>query len=789
MASKSSTAKSGRAKDGVSASAGNASAAPASVEEAKAGALDLLEEKPKRVRRKDTAEIALPTIGKIAARPPAEPRPESPDKPAGPSLDELKDNALSLFDEDAAKAERRRKLEEARAERAAAAAQLLKPISKIQAAKEEARAEAKARLFQQLHGEPAADAPAEAVEENEPAAEAPGLETPEAAAEGDSEDGEAVDPKIIHIKPPVIVKELAARLGLKSFQINKELMALDIFVNQNSAIEPDVAAKICEKFGFVFEREKRKKGEGVHKVEEVIEAPPPPEPEPEVEKLKPRPPIVTIMGHVDHGKTSLLDYIRKAKVAAGEAGGITQHLGAYAVEHEMAGEKKQIVFLDTPGHAAFSAMRARGANLTDIVVLVIAADDGFMPTTHEALQHARAAGVKIVVAINKCDLPRADINKVKMQLQQHDLMPEDWGGSTSCVEISALKGTNVDQLLEIILLEAELLELKADPKAPVRAIAIESRVEAGKGPTATVIASTGTIKVGMPFICGQHWGKVKSLYDDLGKPIKSAAPAIPCEIIGFSGPPSVGDEVLEMKSERDAKRLSEERSEAQRLEKLTLPRRSRMEDLFATFEEKAKVLKIILKGDVAGSVEAIVGALKDIKSEKVTLDFVTAAVGPISDNDVLLASATDSVILGFNTKVEPKAVATSKRENVQIKLYSIIYELIDQVKDAMLGLLDPLTRERIIGHALVKQVFKIQRGYAAGCGVTDGRITRTAHARVLRGGTPVFDGKMSTLRRYTDEVQEVRNGLECGIRLGAFDDYEEGDIIECYELEKLAQTL
>ena len=774
MASKSSTSKTGGTPDTGTPPA----VAPASAPEEKTGALDLLAEKPKRVRKKsDDAEVApLPSIGRVTPKPKAA-APAPPPEPAGPTVDELKDSALSLFDEDAAKAERRRKVEEARAVRAAAAAQLLKPISKIQAAKEEAKAEAEARLFQQLH---AVTGPAPVEAEDEPAGE-PGEEV--------AVEEEPLDPKVIHLKPPVIVKDLAERIGIKSFQIIKELMALDIFVNQNSAIEPDIAAKVCENHGFTFEREKRKKGEGVHKVEEEVVAPPEPEPEPEVEKLKTRPPIVTIMGHVDHGKTSLLDYIRRSRVAAGEAGGITQHLGAYAVEHELGGEKKTIVFLDTPGHAAFSAMRARGANLTDIVVLVIAADDGMMPTTHEALAHARAAGVKIVVALNKCDLPRADVNKVKQQLQANDLMPEDWGGSTSCVEISALKGTNIDQLLEIILLEAEMLELKSDPKAPVRAIAVESRVEAGKGPTATVIASTGTIKPGMPFICGQHWGKVRGLFNDRGEPIKSAGPSIPCEVIGFSGPPSVGDEVLEMRSERDAKRLSEERSSAQRLEKLAHPRRNRMEDLFASIDSTVKVLRLILKADAAGSVEAIVGALKDIKSEKVTLDFAASGAGPITESDVLLASATDAVIIGFNTKVESKAVSAAKREGVQIKLYSIIYELIDQVRDAMLGLLDPLTRERIIGHALVKQVFKVQRGYAAGCGVTDGRVTRTAHARVLRGGTPVFDGKMSTLRRYTEEVQEVRNGLECGIKLGAFDDYEEGDIIECYELEKLTQTL
>lgn len=787
MASRNSTAKNvaGPGKSPASAEGQGkaASLASGSVSEAKAGALNLLEEKPKRVRRKPGADApVLPVIGKKPA-PPSDPAPaadtSAKDKPKL-SLADRKAKALNLFEDAEEKAARRRQREARKqAEAAAASNSLLTPISKILAQRQGAKQEAEQRLDLKLHQTSAA-----------PAASNPAAPAASPTAEEDPEEGAPSDPKVINLKPPVIVKDLAERLNLKAFQIIKDLMAMDLFVNQNSAIEPDIAAKICEKYGFIFEREKRKKGEGVHKVEEVIEAPPPPKPEEkQVDKLQPRPPIVTIMGHVDHGKTSLLDYIRRTKVAAGEAGGITQHLGAYKVTHNLNGEEKTIVFLDTPGHAAFSAMRARGAHITDIVVLVIAADDGMMPTTFEALNHARAAGVKIVVAINKCDLPGANPDRVKQQLQQHDLMPEEWGGTTSCVEISALKGTNVDQLLEIILLEAELLELKADPKAPVRAIAIESRVEAGRGPTATVIASTGTIRVGMPFICGTHWGKVKSLLDDTGKPIKSAGPAIPCEIVGFSGPPSVGDEVLEMKSERNAKRLSEEREEAKRLEKLKLPRRSRMEDLFASMEDKKKTLRLILKGDVAGSVEAILDSLREIKSEKVALDIIHYAAGPISESDVLLASASDAIIIGFNVKVEAKAVSAAKRENVQIKLYSIIYELLDQVKDAMLGLLDPLTREKILGHAVVKQIFRVQRRVAAGCAVTDGKVTRTAYARVIRDGQPVFDGKMSTLRRYTEDVQEVRNGLECGIRLGDFNEYEVGDIIECYELEKLPQTL
>ncbi len=763
MASKSSSPKPtdtrnpSAAQASAPASAGSASVTPSSsITEAKKGALSLIDDegRPKRVRRK--------------AGEPA-PAPEVPAEPAGPAretLDDKKKNALSLFDEKEKKKEKRdRKKEEDALSppvESTLARNVLAPISLLLASKEEA-ARPKPQQVEAPAPEPAPEAEASAADEAEPS-----------------------DPRVIHIKPPIIVKDLADRMNLKPFQLIKDLMAMDIFANQNSAVEPDVAGRICEKNGFIFEREKREKGAGVHKVEQVIEPPPPPPiEEVEVHTLQPRPPIVTIMGHVDHGKTSLLDYIRKAKVASGEAGGITQHIGAYTVSHN----DHTITFLDTPGHAAFSAMRARGAHLTDIVVLVIAADDGMMPTTHEALSHARASGVKIVVAINKCDLPSADINKVKGQLQQNGLAPEDWGGDTSVVEVSATKGTGVETLLDILLLETELLELKADPKAPVRAIVVESRLEAGKGPTATVIAANGTLKPGMSFICGSQWGKIKSLLNDRGESIKSAGPAIPAEVLGFSDMPSVGTEMIQMKNDKDAKRLSEERSSVARLDKLQAPRRSRMEDLFASMTDEKKTLRLILKCDVQGSTEAIVGALKEIKTEKVRLEFLHVAAGPISDSDVLLASASDATIIGFNTKLEGKAVATAKREDVEIKLFSIIYELIDQVRDAMLGLLDPLTREKVLGHALIKQVFKIQRGYAAGCQVSDGRIARNAHARVLRGKQAIFDGKMSTLRRFSDEVPEVRNGLECGIRLAEFNEYEEGDVIECYELEKFAQAL
>ena len=492
------------------------------------------------------------------------------------------------------------------------------------------------------------------------------------------------------------------------------------------------------------------------------------------------------MGHVDHGKTSLLDALRKTQVTAGEAGGITQHIGAYCIFHG----GKPITFIDTPGHAAFSAMRARGANVTDIVVLIIAADDGIMPQTKEALSHAKAAGVQLMVAINKCDLPTANVLRVKSQLQDIGLAPVEWGGEIECMEVSAKSGLGLDNLLETMSLQAEVLELKADPKAAPRATVIESSMVAGKGPVATVIVGQGTLKVGQPFICGPYWGKVKALINDRGENIKEVLPGMPCEVIGFSDMPHVGDEVVVMKNERDVKTLSEERLSDIRQKKLTVPRRSTLEHLFASIDDSnKKVLKVVLKCDVQGSVEAIAKCLTDIKSDKCNLDILHKEVGAINESDVLLASASDAIILGFNVKVENKALTTAKRETVQVKLYSIIYELIDQVKESMQGLLDPLTREKVIGHARVKQVFKVNKGYVGGSVVTDGIMNRKQRARVLRDGQAVYDGGFETLRRFQDEVNEVRNGLECGIKLNGFSDYEENDVIECYELEKIAQTL
>ena len=591
--------------------------------------------------------------------------------------------------------------------------------------------------------------------------------------------------KILHLKPPIIVKELAELMGLRPFQLIKDLMSLQIFANINQTIEPDVASKVCELHGFTFERERKDTSKGHHKVEVKVEAPKEPE-KPKPDEMTNRAPIITFMGHVDHGKTSLMDAIRKTRVAAGEAGGITQHIGAYSVERK--GQK--ITFLDTPGHAAFTAMRARGATVTDIVVVVVAADDGLMPQTLEAISHAKAARVQIMVAINKIDLVSANVDRVKTQLQEKGLAPEDWGGDIICLPVSATKGTGVNELLDMMVLQAEMLELKSSAAVDARCTVIEAQVEQGRGPTATVIVRMGTLRVGDAFICGNYWGKVKQLIDDLGKPVKEAGPATPVKVLGFSGLPNAGDDLMVMDSEKDARILSDERLESIRTNKLAAPQRATLENLFANLAEDQKpTLQVIVKSDVQGSLEAIISSLKDFPQKKISLEVIHAAVGPITDSDVLLASASNAIIIGFSTKTENTAAQAAKREGVQIKLYSIIYELLDQVREAMSGMLEPELREAIIGHAEVRQVFDLTKGKVAGCMVTDGRIARTARARVLRRRQPIYDGGLATLRRFTDDVKEVRAGLECGIKLGDFSEYLPEDIIECYTLEKIPQQL
>jgi len=591
--------------------------------------------------------------------------------------------------------------------------------------------------------------------------------------------------KVVVIKPPIIVKDLAAKLGLKPYQIIHHLMEMNIFTSANQALEEEVARKLCAKLDFAFEIEKREKGAGlVHAPVKIVE---PPKPAPvAASELQPRPPVITFMGHVDHGKTSLLDAIRKAHVAAGEAGGITQHIGAYTVKRGT----QTITFLDTPGHEAFTAMRARGANVTDIVVLVVAADDGIMPTTIEAINHARAAKVSIMVAINKIDLPGANLVRVKGQLQEQGLVAEEYGGDTIICEVSATKGIGIEKLLEMMLLQAEILELRANPRGQSRGTVIEAQFEQGRGPTSTVLVQQGTLRVGDAILAGPYYGRVKALINDVGQNVKEAGPSIPVKVLGLDGAPSPGEEYNVLKNEKEARELAEDRRDKLRLGKLEAPPRITLENLFeAIADEKHKVLKLVIKGDVQGSVEAIVTALKKIDSKKIDLDIVLSSAGAISESDILLAKASQAVVIGFNTRTDNAAANAAKREGVQIKLFSIIYELIDQVKEAMVGLLDPELRETALGNAVVKQVFQLSKFPVAGCSVVSGRIVRNARARVVRKRQPIYDGAIVTLKRFQDDASEVRAGLECGIRLGDFNDYLVDDTIECYQLEKFTQSL
>jgi translation initiation factor IF-2 len=609
--------------------------------------------------------------------------------------------------------------------------------------------------------------------------------TADSLAPAETSPTDSTDPKVITMKSPIIVKDLSVKIGLKPFQVVHLLMEMNIFATLNQTIDEDTAKKICESKGFIFELERRKEGGGVHKIEQVIEVPQAPVIT-EDTKLLARPPIITFMGHVDHGKTSLLDAIRTTKVAAGEAGGITQHIGAYSITKN----GHVITFLDTPGHEAFTAMRARGANVTDIAVIVVAADDGLMPQTLEAIQHAKAANVSILVAINKIDIPGANLDRIKTQLQDKGLTPEEWGGETITCEVSATKRIGIDKLLEMLLLQAEVLELKADPTQPARGSVVESQVEVGRGPNATIIVQQGTLSLGDAFICGQEWGKVKALINDSGESIKTAGPSSPVKVMGFSGSVVPGDEFLVMRNEREARTLAEERQQSDRLDKLSSSRPVTLEGIFDSMaDDQKKILNLILKTDVQGSLEAIIESLKKLPTDKVQVNFVMTSIGPITVNDVLLAKASQAVIIGFSTKTDNAAATAAKREEVQIKLYSIIYELIDQVREAMTGLLDPELRESTVGKASVKKVFSLSKFPVAGCVVDSGRIVRTGRARVMRKGQPIYDGSVQTLKRFQDDASEVRTGMECGIRLGNFDEYLEGDTIECYILEKVAQQL
>jgi len=597
------------------------------------------------------------------------------------------------------------------------------------------------------------------------------------------------DAQVITIKPPIIVRALAEAMKQKPFAIIAELMKLRVMATVNQSIDEKIAAQVAASFGFRFEAEKRAKGEGlVHQQEKKVEL----DVDDKPEDLKPRAPVVTIMGHVDHGKTSLLDVIRKANVAAGEAGGITQHIGAYtiSVPHpERKEELAQITFLDTPGHAAFSSMRARGANVTDLVVLVVAANDGVMPQTLEALAHAKAAKVPILVAINKCDHPNANPLKVRQQLQERGLVPDDWGGDTIYVECSALTKQGIDKLLEMILLQADLLELKANPNRHAKGNVIESGVSAG-GPTATVLVRKGTLHVSDVVICGEFYGKVRALINEEGQRLKEAGPSVAVSVLGLNGVPEAGWEFSSVDDEKAARALAEERAEVTKSQNMENRSKVTLENLFASLEAaQSKILRVVVKADTQGSVEAIVEAIQKIESDKVSLEILHSDVGTITENDVALASASKAVILGFHTRVDSTAAEKSKHAGVQIKLYAIIYELIDEVKAAMAGLLDPILKETIAGAAEVRQIFELSKGVpVAGCVVLSGRVAR-GKVRVRRRKDIIYEGVTQSLRRFQDEVNEVRAGMECGIRIEGFGEIQVGDVIECYTVEKVAAKL
>jgi translation initiation factor IF-2 len=579
----------------------------------------------------------------------------------------------------------------------------------------------------------------------------------------------------LKISEAITVGELAKRLGVKSGELMKKLIALGLMVTLNQSLDYDAAALVAPEFGYEAEKVSFEEEQVVR-----LHADQP-------EELEPRPPVVTIMGHVDHGKTSLLDLIRKTNITQGEVGGITQHIGAYHVKLD----RGEIVFLDTPGHEAFTAMRARGAQITDIVVLIVAADDGVMQQTKEAIDHARAAGVPIIVAVNKIDKPNANPERVKRQLAEYGLAPEEWGGETIVAEVSAKTGQGVDHLLEMILLQAEVLELKANPKKPARGRVVEARLDKGRGPVATVLIQGGTLKAGDPFICGIHFGKVRALYNDWGQKVDQAPPSSPVEVHGFSGVPNAGEEFLVSEDERMAKQVSLHRLQKKREAELSKTSKVTLEKLYEQIQEgQVKELTLILKADVQGSLEAISEALNKLSTAAVKVVTLHSSTGAITETDIMLASASKAIIIGFNVRPNPKAQELAEQEQVDVRFYDIIYNLVSEVKDAMTGMLDPIHKEVVNGHAEVRLLFHVPKvGTVAGCGVTDGKIDRNSKARLLRDNVVIFDGRLSSLRRFKDDAREVLAGFECGLSLEGFNDIKIGDTIESYFLEEVKATL
>ncbi len=590
--------------------------------------------------------------------------------------------------------------------------------------------------------------------------------------------------RTVEVPPVITVAELAELIGASPIEVIKELMKQGVFATINQAIDYEVAARVGPRFGVTI---KLKRPEPTVQLVTDYASFKRMLAEEDPAKLKPRPPVVTVMGHVDHGKTTLLDRIRRTRVAEQEAGGITQHIGAYQVE--VNGQK--ITFIDTPGHEAFTAMRARGAQVTDIVVLVVAADDGVMPQTVEAINHARAAGVPIVVAINKVDRPDANVERVKQQLAELGLIPEEWGGDTITVPISARTGEGIDLLLENILILAEILELKANPDRPAVGTIIEARLDKNRGPVGTVLVQNGTLRVGDIFVAGETWGKVKAMVDDRGRRVREAGPSTPVEVLGFEEVPVVGDILQVVDDEDQARRVAEERKEARRAEREAVAARAVTLEAVARQAQAGKPaeLLVVLKADVQGSVEAIRTALERLNEKYDSrIRIIHAASGTITESDVLLAAASGAIIIGFNTRLEPGARALAEAEKVEIRQYDIIYHLIEDVEKALAGLREPTYREVVYGRAEVRQVFVIGRTgqQVAGCYVLDGKIIRGQRVRVLRDGKVVFDGRVTSLRRFKEDVREVAAGFECGVGIEGFGDFRPGDILEVYGQEAVA---
>lgn len=588
--------------------------------------------------------------------------------------------------------------------------------------------------------------------------------------------------RLIEVPPTITVRDLAGLMGVDPAEVQKRLVEMGVLASLNQQLDVAVATKVAEKFAYEVKPVPKREA----KPERPVMAPQPKSKH--GPKLMPRPPVVTIMGHVDHGKTTLLDAIRRTNVTDQEFGGITQHIGAYQVEVN----GRKITFLDTPGHEAFTAMRARGAQVTDIAVIVVAADDAVMPQTIEAIDHARAANVPTIIAINKVDKPDANIDRVKQQLAEHDLVPEDWGGDTIMVEVSAKEQKNLESLLEMILLVADLGELKAEVSANnVTGTVVEAKVDRGKGPVATVLIEKGTLKVGTPVVAGESYGRVKAMLDDRGDRINKATPAMPVEILGLSQAPAAGDRLESVKDDREARQLAEKRVQEVRTEKLGVETKVSLEDLYKQIlEGQVKEFNIVLKTDVQGSEEAVRQSLDKIEHAEVRPRIIHSGVGNIGESDILLASASNAVVIGFNVKADPQAEAKAEAEHVEVRLYNVIYELINDVRGAMSGLLAPVFEEVYLGKAEVRATFRVPKiGTIAGCYVTDGRIQKGADIRVRRNNELVFEGKLDSLKHLKDDVREIATGYECGIGSDQFKDFQVGDEIEVSTQKQIARAV